>query len=83
MEKKKKTKTESSPLRSAPKPSKTESESDEYETDNEDWIDVDEAKTVDDAMKAIWLTNPETFYLYGDKIKQMVTYKLKMGWTRE
>lgn len=84
MEKKKKTKTESPPPPSTPKPSKTESDSDtDYETDNEDWIDVDEAKTVDDAMKAIWLTNPETFYLYGDKIKQMVTYKLKMGWTRE
>ena len=79
-----KRKTESPQPPSAPKPSKTESDSDtDYETDNEDWIDVDEAKTVDDAMKAIWLTNPETFYLYGDKIKQMVTYKLKMGWTRE
>ena len=58
-------------------------ESSEYESDEEDWIDVDEARTVDDALKAVWLNNPETFYLYGDKIKLMVEYKLRMGWKRE
>lgn len=46
-------------------------------SDEDDWTEhVDNAKTVEEGMKALWECDPETFYIYGDRIEKMLQYKL-------
>ena len=50
--------------------------------DEDEWIEkVDEAKSVEEAMRVLWENDPETFYIYGERILRMVSYKLERGWT--
>ena len=51
------------------------------ETDDDEWIqEVDEAKTVEEAMHSLWKSDPETFYIYGERVMRMVQYKLERDW---
>lgn len=42
-----------------------------------DWDDVNQAPSVPAAMELIWKADPETFYLYGDRILKNLEYKHK------
>lgn len=53
-------------------------------SDEEDWTEhVDEAKTVEEGMYRLWRVDPETFYIYGDRIEKMIRYKLERDYKLE
>lgn len=59
-----------------------ESDSDESE-DDDCWEEVDNAKTVENAMYELWKNDPETFYIHGEKVEKMIRYRLDRGWLAE
>tara|TARA_B110000046_G_C12792416_1_gene313652 strand:- start:108 stop:536 length:429 start_codon:yes stop_codon:yes gene_type:complete len=63
-----------------------ESESPDSDTSDDEpseWVQrVDCETTVESAMKALWIEDPECFYLAGHTIKPMVEYKISHGWVR-
>ena len=51
---------------------------DDEEEEQEEWVTkVNEATNVRDAMKELFKSDPETFYLYGQDILKMVTYRFE------
>jgi len=50
----------------------------EEEEEQEEWVTrVNEATNVRDAMKELFQSDPETFYLYGQDILKMVQYRFE------
>lgn len=59
-------------------------ESDSDESDDDDcWEEVDNAKTVEEAMYELWKNDPETFYIHGEHVERMIRYRLERGWRAE
>ena len=62
------------------------SSSSSYNDDDDEeevWVEpVDNSGTVEEAMKQLWTHDPETFYIYGERIMKMIEFKLQRGWTR-
>lgn len=51
---------------------------DDEEEEQEEWVTrVNEATNVRDAMKELFRSDPETFYLYGQDILKMVMYRFE------
>lgn len=51
---------------------------DDDEEEEEEWVKrVNEATNVRDAMKELFNSDPETFYLYGQDILKMVQYRFE------
>ena len=51
---------------------------DEEEEEEEEWVKrMNEATNVRDAMKELFNSDPETFYLYGQYILKMVQYRFE------
>lgn len=51
---------------------------DAEEEEQEEWVTkVNQAKNVKDSMKQLFLTDPETFYLYGQDILNMLQYRFE------
>ena len=51
---------------------------DDEEEEEEEWVKrVNEATSVRDAMKELFNSDPETFYLYGQDILKMVQYRFE------
>ena len=59
-----------------------ESDSDES-SDDDGWEEVDNAKTVEEAMYELWKNDPETFYVHGEHVERMIRYRLERGWRAE
>lgn len=59
-------------------------EDDDGESLYEDWAEaIDTAKTVDEGMRKLWLTDKETFYMYGERIQKMLELRLSKQWSEE
>lgn len=60
-------------------------DSDSSDSDTEpEWIEaVDSQTTLEDAMYQLWKHDPETFYLEGKQVMEMLTFKFKHNWSRE
>tara|TARA_Y100000389_G_C17291742_1_gene428383 strand:+ start:421 stop:771 length:351 start_codon:yes stop_codon:yes gene_type:complete len=51
---------------------------DDEEEEQEEWVTkVNEATSVRDAMKELFKSEPETFYLYGQDILKMLMYRFE------
>ena len=59
-----------------------DSDSDES-SDDDCWEEVDNAKTVEEAMYELWKNDPETFYIHGEHVERMIRYRLEHGWRAE
>ena len=49
-------------------------------SDDEYWDEINEAESVEDGMKILLKRDPETFYCYGERVKEMLKYKLQNNW---
>lgn len=58
-------------------------ESDSESSDDDCWEEVDNAKTVEEAMYELWKNDPETFYIHGEHVERMIRYRLERGWRAE
>ena len=53
-------------------------ESEEDEEDEEEWVSkLNQSSTVRECMKQLYLCDPETFYLHGQHILQMVQFRFE------
>jgi hypothetical protein len=52
--------------------------------EEDEWIEaIEEEKSVTDAMKRLWKEDPETFYIYGSRIKEMLIYKFENNFSSD
>ena len=57
--------------------------SSESSEEEDDWTEgVVAAQSVEEAMRVLWEQDPQTFYIYGERVMKMVEYRLRFNWVR-